>query len=44
MLNEIKIVKPNEIEKRSMEIITQELNGRTWPETQFSIVKRCIHT
>ena len=44
MLNEIKIVKPHEIEKRSMEIITQELNGRTWPEPQFSIVKRCIHT
>lgn len=44
MLNEIKIVKPNEIEKRSMEIITQELNGRTWTEPQFSIVKRCIHT
>ena len=44
MLNEIKIVKPNEIEKRSMEIITQELDGRTWPEPQFSIVKRCIHT
>lgn len=44
MLNEIKIVKPTEIEKRSMEIITQELNGRTWPEPQFSIVKRCIHT
>ena len=44
MLNEIKIVKPNEIEKRSMEIITQELHGRTWPEPQFSIVKRCIHT
>ena len=44
MRNEIKIVKPNEIEKRSMEIITQELNGRTWPEPQFSIVKRCIHT
>lgn len=44
MLNEIKIVKPSEIEKRSMEIITQELNGRTWPEPQFSIVKRCIHT
>jgi len=27
-----------------MEIITSELNGRTWPEPQFSIVKRCIHT
>ena len=40
----IEIVKPEEIEKRSMEIITIELNGRTWPEPQFSIVKRCIHT
>ena len=40
----IEIVKPEEIEKRSMEIITGELNGRTWPEPQFSIVKRCIHT
>ncbi|MBR4685677.1 MAG: precorrin-8X methylmutase, partial [Candidatus Methanomethylophilaceae archaeon] len=28
----------------SMEIITSELGGRTWPEPQFSIVKRCIHT
>ncbi len=40
----IEIVKPEEIEKRSMEIITSELNGRTWPEPQFSIVRRCIHT
>lgn len=40
----IEIVKPEDIEKRSMEIITSELNGRTWPEPQFSIVKRCIHT
>ena len=27
-----------------MEIITSELGGRTWPEPEFSIVKRCIHT
>lgn len=40
----IEIVRPEEIEKRSMEIITSELGGRTWPEPQFSIVKRCIHT
>lgn len=40
----IEIVKPEEIEKRSMEIITSELGGRTWPEPEFSIVKRCIHT
>lgn len=38
------IVKPQEIEKKSMETITSELNGRTWPEPEFSIVKRCIHT
>ena len=38
------IMKPEEIEKKSMEIITSELNGRTWPEPKFSIVKRCIHT
>lgn len=44
MLDRIEIVKPEEIEKRSMEIITKELNGRTWPEPEFSIVKRCIHT
>lgn len=41
MLDKIQIVKPAEIEKRSMEIITSELNGRTWPEPEFSIVKRC---
>ncbi len=44
MLDKIEIVKPAEIEKRSMEIITSELGGRTWPEPEFSIVKRCIHT
>ena len=38
------IFEPHAIEKKSMEIITSELNGRTWPEPQFSIVKRCIHT
>ncbi|HKM09512.1 MAG TPA: precorrin-8X methylmutase [Candidatus Methanomethylophilaceae archaeon] len=39
-----KNIKPEDIEKRSMEIIESELNGRTWPEPEFSIVKRCIHT
>ena len=38
------IVRPEEIEKRSMEIIASELGGRTWPEPEFSIVRRCIHT
>lgn len=44
MLDRIEIVKPMDIEKRSMEIITEELNGRTWKEPEFSIIKRCIHT
>lgn len=44
MLETIQIVKPTEIEARSMAIITEELNGRSWPEPEFSIVKRCIHT
>ena len=44
MLDRIAIVKPEDIEKRSMEIITSELGGRTWPEPEFSIVMRCIHT
>ena len=35
MLDRIEIVKPEEIEKRSMEIITKELNGRTWPEPEI---------
>lgn len=38
-MNKLQIVKPEDIEKRSMEIITSELNGRTWPEPQFSIIK-----
>lgn len=44
MLEQIQIGKPQEIEARSMEIIAEELGGRTWPEPEFSIVRRCIHT
>lgn len=40
----VEIFKPHEIESKSMEIITSELNGRTWPEPTFSVVRRCIHT
>jgi precorrin-8X/cobalt-precorrin-8 methylmutase len=39
----IEFVKPEDIERRSMEIITSEL-GRSFPEPEFSVVKRCIHT
>ena len=35
---------PREIENKSMQTITAELGGRTWPEPEFSVVKRCIHT
>jgi len=37
-------VKPMEIEKRSFEIITEELNKRTFPADTELVVKRCIHT
>ncbi|MCL2510080.1 MAG: precorrin-8X methylmutase [Methanomassiliicoccaceae archaeon] len=39
-----KTLAPEEIERRSMETITSELNGREWPEPKFSIIRRCIHT
>ena len=35
---------PAEIEKRSMELITQELGARVLPEDTADIVKRVIHT
>lgn len=44
MLNGIEIVKPHEIEKKSMEMITKELGDRTFLEPDFSVIKRCIHT
>lgn len=44
MEHKIEIVKPEEIEKRSMEIILSELAGRSWPEPEFSVIRRCIHT
>ena len=38
------VEEPHEIEKKSMATIEAELNGRTWPEPEFSVIKRCIHT
>lgn len=35
---------PAEIEARSMEIITAELSGRTFPPEQLPVILRCIHT
>lgn len=43
---EIEIVRPEEIEKRSFAIISEELKakGITLPEEQEAVTKRCIHT
>ncbi len=41
---EFENVLPRDIEKRSFEIITEELNGRKLPEDQEMIIKRVIHT
>lgn len=38
------IVKPNEIELRSFQIITEELGERTFPDGVAQVVKRVIHT
>ncbi|MBQ9518496.1 MAG: precorrin-8X methylmutase [Firmicutes bacterium] len=38
------ILRPDDIEKRSFEIITAELGGRTFPEERADIIKRVIHT
>ncbi len=44
MLKGIEIVKPEDIEKRSFEIITGILGGRVFPPLHESIIKRVIHT
>lgn len=46
MKMEIENVLPTEIEKRSFEIITEELlkEGIVLPEKEAPIIKRCIHT
>lgn len=41
---ELEIVKPGDIERRSFEIITELLGGRSFPPEQESVVKRVIHT
>ena len=41
---ELQRVAPAEIEKRSMEIITEELGSRAIPAEQRPVVLRCIHT
>lgn len=44
MMNKLSQVLPSEIEARSFEIITEELNGRIFPKEEEPVVKRVIHT
>lgn len=37
-------ISPEEIERRSLEIISRELRGRVFPEGQSQVIKRVIHT
>ncbi len=37
-------VKPEEIERRSMEIIEKEMPSGNWTPGELAVVKRCIHT
>ncbi len=37
-------VEPAQIEKRSFEIIGEELGERSFPKLHEPIIKRCIHT
>lgn len=41
---DFEIIKPADIEKRSFEIITEELGDRVFPEEIGLVVKRVIHT
>ena len=41
---ELEQVLPEEIERRSLEIITKELGDRIFPAGQEQVVKRVIHT
>lgn len=44
MLEGIEIIKPQDIEKRSFEIISQILGERSFPEGHDAVIKRVIHT
>lgn len=44
MRKEIEVMLPEEIEKRSFEMITSELGDRKLQEPEASIIKRVIHT
>ncbi len=41
---ELEQILPEDIEKRSFEIIARELGDRTFPPEQFPVIRRVIHT
>lgn len=44
MTDKIEIIRPMDIERRSMEIIDSHLKGMSIPAEQLSVVRRVIHT
>lgn len=44
MMEQMKWIRPEEIERRSMELIEQEMPAGNWSEEERLVVKRCIHT
>lgn len=44
MKKEMILVKPDQIESRSMEMIETEMRAGSWTPEELAVVKRCIHT
>ncbi|MCX7843481.1 MAG: precorrin-8X methylmutase [Clostridia bacterium] len=44
MLDKIELIKPDDIEKRSFEILSGMLGGREFPPLHEPVIKRVIHT
>lgn len=44
MWEQTKWIRPEEIERRSMEIIEEEMPKGNWTPGELAVVKRCIHT
>lgn len=44
MMEQMEWICPEEIERRSMELIEQEMPAGNWSEGERLVVKRCIHT
>lgn len=44
MQSQFTVIKPEEIESRSMELIAAEMPAGIWTSEELAVVKRCIHT